>query len=96
METQYRPIWAESQRSNPNYSPAFVPERRGVVTGMNEETPATLEHIRKTGLKPGTRIAVLDNAFLDGLLTAKIGELMCKIGPEVASIVRVRRVKPRP
>jgi len=66
------------------------PGEEGTVTRITDEEAALLERIDRFGLRPGTRVRVLENAFPGGPVTASIRQSECEISARTASVVRVR------
>lgn len=66
------------------------PGEKGIVTRITDEEPGILERIDMFGLRPGTHVRVIENAFPSGPITASIGQSECEISARTASVVRVR------
>ena len=75
----------------PGLTPLYdvPPGQTVVVRRISDQSPEVLRYLGQIGLVPGTSVAVLSQAPLDGPLTVRVGEKRQALGRELATIVLV-------
>jgi len=72
--------------------PNLQPGEKGIVMKITDENRSVLEQVERFGLKPGAHIEMLENAFPESFITVRIDQSECKINPDIASVIRVKRL----
>ena len=71
----------------------LAPRERGRVVEVSDEDAGRLRYLAELGLRPGTRVQLLERAPFGGVLRLKVGSRERTIGRELADVVLVERTE---
>lgn len=70
------------------------PGATGIIGQVVGGTPEVLRYLGARGLRPATRVTVLEQAPLDGPVVVRVGEEIHSLGRELAGRIRIERRPP--
>jgi DtxR family Mn-dependent transcriptional regulator len=71
----------------------LAPRERGRVVEVSDEDAGRLRYLAELGLRPGTRVQLLERAPFGGVLRLKVGAHERTIGRDLADVVLVERTE---